>query len=51
MSEPSAWKTALREPNAIAWIALFFVVAAVGFGSLYFGGSDPAKPDIQHASK
>jgi hypothetical protein len=51
VSESPAWKKALREPNAIGWIAFFFVVAAIGFGSLYFGGSDPAKPDIQHASK
>ena len=45
------WKMALREPNAIGWIAFFFLVVAIGFGSVYFGGPDPAKPEVQHASK
>ena len=51
VSEPPAWKRVLQEPNAIGWIAFFFVVAAIGFGSLYFGSPGPAKPDIQHAAK
>jgi hypothetical protein len=51
MSEPSAWKKALREPNAIAWIVLIVVVAAVGFGSLYFGSDGSARQGTQHATK
>jgi hypothetical protein len=51
MPEPPPWKRALREPNAIAWIALFFVVVAVGFGSLYFGNHGPATQGTQHAAK
>ena len=51
MSEAPVWKRALREPNAIGWIAFFFLVVAVGFGSVYFGSSEPAGSDIQHAAK
>jgi hypothetical protein len=51
MTEAPAWKKALREPNAIGWIAFFLVVVAIGFGSLYFGSSGPAKPPIHHAAQ
>jgi hypothetical protein len=51
MSEPPAWKKALREPNAIGWIAFFFLAVAIGVGSIYFGGSEPAGQHGQHAAK
>jgi hypothetical protein len=51
MSELPAWKKALQEPNAIAWIAFFFLVLAIGFGSVYFGGSEPAGQASHHAAK
>jgi len=43
MSTKSAWKDALREPNAWAWIAILIVVLAIGVGTLVFGGSKPHK--------
>jgi hypothetical protein len=51
MPDMPAWKKALREPNAIGWIGFFFLVLAIGFGSVYFGGSGPAKPEVHHASQ
>ena len=45
MSErQSAWKEALREPNAIGWISLIIVVIAIGVGAVYFGNDDPPAP-------
>ena len=42
MSErQSAWKEALREPNAIGWISLIIVVIAIGVGAVYFGNDSP----------
>jgi hypothetical protein len=43
MSAKSAWKEALREPNAWAWIAVLILVLAIGAGTLVFGGSAPPK--------
>ena len=41
MSErQSAWKDALREPNAIGWISLIIVVIAIGVGAVYFGNDN-----------
>jgi hypothetical protein len=40
MPEQPAWKTALREPNAIGWIAFFILVVGIGAGTLYFGSDD-----------
>jgi hypothetical protein len=51
MPDLSAWKKALREPNAIAWIAFFFLVLAIGIGSIYFDGPTPAATHIHHAAK
>ena len=51
MSELPAWKKALREPNAIGWIAFFFLVLAIGFGSVYFGGSGRPGRHVHHAAK
>ncbi len=51
MPDDPAWKRALREPNAIVWIALFLVVVAIGAGSLYFGGAEPPRPPSHHAAK
>jgi hypothetical protein len=51
MADLPLWKKALREPNAIGWIAFFLLVVAIGFGSLYLGASEPAGPVPQHASK
>ena len=51
MSEAPAWKTALREPNAIGWIVFFLLAVAIGFASVYFGSSGPARQDIHHAAK
>jgi hypothetical protein len=51
MPDDPAWKRALREPNAIAWIALFLLVIAIGAGSIYFSGSEPARLPAHHAAK
>jgi hypothetical protein len=51
MSELPAWKKALQEPNAIGWIAFFFLVLAIGFGAVYFGGSQPTGQAAHRASK
>ena len=40
MPEQPAWKAALREPNAIGWIAFFILVVGIGAGTLYFGSDD-----------
>lgn len=42
MSNDSNLKKALRESNAIGWLALFALVFAVGVGAVYFG-TGPAK--------
>jgi hypothetical protein len=36
MTAPSAWKNALRESNALGWIALMVLVLGVAFGTIYF---------------
>jgi hypothetical protein len=51
MSETPAWKKTLREPNAVGWIAFFFLVVVIGFGSVYFGGVQPPKVGVHHAAK
>jgi len=51
MPEMPGWKRVLQEPNAIGWIALFFLVLAIGFGSIYFGGSPPPGQESHHAAK
>jgi hypothetical protein len=35
MSELSEWKRALREPNALVWVAFFILVVVFGFAVLY----------------
>ncbi len=55
MADTPEWKKALQEPNAIGWIGLIILVIAIGFGTLYFGGSghERAKPPITvtHATR
>ena len=51
MADMPGWRKALREPNAVAWIAFFFLVLAIGFGSAYWGGSGPGGPAAHHASR
>ena len=37
MSAKTAWKEALREPNAWAWIAVLVLVLSIGAGMVLFG--------------
>lgn len=38
------WKKALRESNAIGWIAFMVLVVGIGVGAVFFGtDSGPAK--------
>ena len=37
MTEAPEWKKALKESNAIGWIAFIVLVFAIGFGTVYFG--------------
>ena len=39
MTEKSEWKKALRESNAIGWIAFLVLVFAIGVGTIMFSGS------------
>ncbi len=48
MSAKSAWKEALREPNAWAWIAVLVLVLAIGAGTVIFAG--PGAPKGQPAA-
>ena len=48
MSAKSAWKEALREPNAWAWIAVLVLVFAIGAGTVIFAG--PGAPKAQPAA-
>ena len=40
MSDTPAWKKALQEPNAAAWIGLFVLVVAIGVWALASGGPE-----------
>jgi hypothetical protein len=48
MSDKPGWKDAMKEPNAIGWIAFLILMIGIGFGTVYFGadktGSDAPKP-------
>jgi cytochrome c biogenesis factor len=39
MSDKPEWKKALRESNALGWIAFLLVVIAIGVGTIMFGGA------------
>jgi hypothetical protein len=43
MAETPEWKRTLRESNALGWIALIAVVAAIGISTMIFGRA-PEKP-------
>lgn len=43
MSEKSEWRKALREPNAMGWIAFFGLVVAIGAATLIFGSAPEPK--------
>jgi hypothetical protein len=54
MTESTAWKKALREPNAIGWIGFLLLVIAIAIGSLLFGSDrdpGPPQPPIHHVAK
>ncbi len=40
MAKERNWKTALKESNAIGWIAFFVLVIGIGVGTIMFGGGD-----------
>ena len=37
---PDAWKKAMREPNAIGWIAFLILMAGIGVGAILFDRGD-----------
>lgn len=41
MTDKLDWKKALREPNALGWIAFMGVVAIIGVGTLVFVPRSP----------
>ncbi len=43
MSEKSEWRKALREPNAMGWIAFFVLVVAIGAATMIFGSAPEPK--------
>jgi len=46
MSEDSGLKKALKESNAIGWIAFFILVIGIGVGTIMFGSApENAKTD------
>ncbi len=50
MTEKSDWKKAVRESNAIGWIAFLVLVFAIGLGTIMFGGSPiSVKDQATHA--
>jgi hypothetical protein len=47
MTDLQEWKKAMKESNAIGWIAFFVLIVAIGVGTVYFGTTSPnptAKP-------
>lgn len=48
MFAKSAWKEALREPNAWAWMAVLALVLAIGAGTIIF--ARPKVPKAQPAA-
>lgn len=38
MAGSPEWKAALREANAVGWLALFALVIVVAASAVYFGG-------------
>jgi hypothetical protein len=45
------WRKALKEPNAIGWIGFFLLVIAIGFGTLYFGGTSGTADHPAHSGE
>lgn len=43
MSAKAAWKQAMRESNALAWIAVLILILAIGAGVAIFGGGPAHK--------
>jgi hypothetical protein len=51
MAEVPEWRKALQERNAIGWIGFMLLVLAIGFGSLFFGGSSPGDKVATHSAQ
>jgi hypothetical protein len=50
MTEKSDWRKAVRESNAIGWIAFLMLVFAIGVGTIMFGGEPiSVKDQAAHA--
>ena len=50
MSDKPDWKKSLRESNALGWIAFLVLVAAIGVGTILFGGSPVSVKDATQAT-
>jgi hypothetical protein len=49
MSDEPQWKKALREPNALVWIAFLLLMVGIGVGTMVFGGPHEAAQNHAHA--
>jgi hypothetical protein len=50
MSDKPEWKKALRESNALGWIAFLLLVIAIGVGTIMFGGAPVSVKDSAQAT-